>query len=235
MLTVAILAGGLATRIRPVTVNIPKSMIEVCGNPFVHWQVKLLQKSGVEEIVFCLSHKSEVIEDFLGNGSKYGISIRYSLDGKKQLGTGGAIVKALPMLGKKFMVLYGDSYLPVNYKLIEEAFLNSSKPALMTIYLNKNELDVSNVIYSDGVLKRYAKNESLPNMNYIDFGLSFFERKIFTGYSENETLDLSIICKDLSEKGLIAGLPVNNRFYEVGSFQGIADFTNFIERKQNEL
>ena len=125
------------------------------------------------------------------------------------------------------MVLYGDSYLPVNYKLIEEAFLNSSKPALMTIYLNKNELDVSNVIYSDGVLKRYAKNESLPNMNYIDFGLSFFERKIFSGYSENETLDLSIICKDLSEKGLIAGLPVNNRFYEVGSFQGIQDFQKF--------
>jgi MurNAc alpha-1-phosphate uridylyltransferase len=235
MLTVAILAGGLGTRIRPATENIPKSMIEISGKPFLHWQVNLLKKSGVKNIVFCTSYKSETIEEYFGNGSRYGVSIKYSHDGKKQLGTGGAIVNALPMLGEMFMVLYGDSYLPINYSLAEECFLKSKKPALMTIYENKNQYDVSNVIFKEGILKKYSKNEKLPEMNYIDFGLSFFKSTILSKYCHIRTFDLSIVFKDLSEKGLLAGFPVYSRFYEVGSFQGITDFAKFIEEKKHEL
>jgi len=235
MLTVAILAGGFGTRIRPATEDIPKSMVEISGKPFLHWQVDLLKKSGVKNIVFCTSYKSKTIEEYLGNGSRYGVSIKYSRDGKKQLGTGGAIVNALPMLGETFMVLYGDSYLPINYALAEEFFLNSNKPAVMTIYQNKNQYDTSNVIFNEGILKKYSKNEKAPEMNYIDFGLSFFKSSIFGEYCHLKTFDLSIVYKDLSEKGLLAGFPVDSRFYEVGSFQGIADFVKFIEEKKHEL
>lgn len=235
MLTVAILAGGYGTRIRPATENIPKSLIEISGKPFLHWQVDLLKQSGIKNIVFCTSYKSENIEEYLGNGSGYGVSIRYSHDGEKQLGTGGAIVNALPMLGEMFMVLYGDSYLPINYALAEEYFLKSNKPALMTIYENKDQYDTSNVIFNKGVLKKYSKIEKLPEMNYIDFGLSFFKSSIFSEYCHMKTFDLSIVFKDLSEKGLIAGFPVDSRFYEVGSFKGIADFVKFIEEKKHEL
>lgn len=235
MLTVAILVGGLGTRIRPVTENIPKSMVEISGKPFLHWQVDLLKKSGVKNIVFCTSYKSQIIEEYFGNGSSHGVSIRYSHDGEKQLGTGGAIVNAIPMLGEMFMVLYGDSYLPINYALVEGYFLKSNKPAVMTIYQNKDKYEASNVIFNEGILKKYSKNEKLSEMNYIDFGLSFFKSSIFDDYCHLKNFDLSIVFKDLSEKGLLGGFPVDSRFYEVGSFQGIADFVKFIEEKNHEL
>jgi NDP-sugar pyrophosphorylase family protein len=235
MLPVAILAGGLGTRLRPLTEVVPKSMIEICGKPFAHWQTKLLARSGVTEIVYCVSYKSQEIQKFLGDGSQYGVKINFSHDGPKQLGTGGAIAKALPLLGKKFMVLYGDSYLPIDFSKVGHAFEECGKPALMTVYHNKGNFDSSNADFTDGVLSRYQKGVSDPRMTYIDYGLSCFEQSVFSDCATDCATDLAEICMALSSKNLLEGYEVEERFYEIGSAQGILDLSAFVERNLDEL
>jgi MurNAc alpha-1-phosphate uridylyltransferase len=235
MLPVAILAGGLATRLRPLTETIPKALIEIYGIPFVDWQLKLLSQRGIEEVVFCIAYKSEMIQDFVGDGSKYGIKVTYSEDGPTLLGTGGAIRKALPHLGDSFMVLYGDSYLPIDYRAVETAFRSAGKPALMTVYRNNGAFDASNVIFAQGVLQGYAKGVQTREMTHIDYGLSIFKASIFEVYPDGSPIDLSDICMSLSMAGLLAGYEVKERFYEIGSLTGIRDFSEYIERNLDVL
>jgi MurNAc alpha-1-phosphate uridylyltransferase len=235
MLAVAILAGGLATRLQPMTNDVPKSMIEIRGEPFVHWQIKKLAQAGIVDIVFCVGHKSQMIKEFLGDGSQYGVKINYSHDGPTQLGTGGAIIKALPYLGDKFMVLYGDSYLQIDYTKVQEKQEQSGKPALMTVFANNGKFDASNVNFSGGVLRHYQKGNSSLEMNYIDYGLSCFEMSVFSSYDSSIPLDLAQIFTDLSSKDLLAGYEAEERFYEIGSQQGILDFAAYVERNRSEL
>lgn len=235
MLPVAILAGGLATRLRPITRTIPKAMITICGEPFAHWQMKKLAQAGVIDIVYCVGYKSEMIENFVGDGSKYGMNVEYSYDGPKQLGTGGAIIKALPYLGDKFMVLYGDSYLKIDYTKVQEAHEVSGKPALMTVYANNGKFDKSNVNFTGGVLRHYQKGNASIEMTHIDYGLSCFDVSVFSSYDSKIPLDVAQIFTDLASKDLLAGFEVEERFYEIGSRQGILDFAAYLERNQNEV
>ena len=235
MLTVVILAGGLATRLQTVLKDIPKSLIDICGKPFIDWQLKLLSKSGVERVVLCTSYKSEMIEDYVGDGSKYGIEVNYSKDGPIQLGTGGAIRKAAKTLEEKFMVLYGDSYLPIDYNAVQSVFENIDELALMSIYKNNNEFDSSNVHFEFGKVKNYSKNSKSDRFNYIDYGLSFFHKSIFEVHSLDEKFDLSDTFSALCKADQLAAFEVKQRFYEVGSAGGISDFTEYIKRSRNVL
>jgi MurNAc alpha-1-phosphate uridylyltransferase len=235
MLPIAILAGGLATRLRPLTEMIPKALIEIRGRPFVDWQLRLLSRSGVDKVVFCVAYKSEMIREFVGNGSRYGIKVTYSEDGPSQLGTGGAIRKAIPFLDHEFMTLYGDSYLPIDYQAVERAFFSAQKLALMTVYHNEGSLDASNVIFTHGDLQKYAKHDGDPKMAHIDYGLSVFNRSVFEAYPSGSYSDLSDICSRLAGEGSLAGYEVHERFYEIGSLKGIEDFSEYIERNRNVL
>jgi N-acetyl-alpha-D-muramate 1-phosphate uridylyltransferase len=235
MLTVAILAGGFATRLHPILKDIPKSMIDICGKPFIDWQLSLLSDSGVKRVVLCTSYKSEKIEEYVGNGSKYGIEVRYSKDGPTQLGTGGAIKKATEILEENFMVLYGDSYLPINYSTIQNAFQNINETALMTIYKNDNAFDTSNVNFENGKVKKYSKTPDSIEFRHIDFGLSIFNKSIFNRYSLNKNFDLSDVFSGLCKDNQLAAFEVKERFYEVGSVSGIRDLSDYINRSKNVL
>lgn len=235
MLPVAILAGGLGTRLRPITYSLPKSMIEICGQPFLHWQIKHLAKVGITNVVYCIAYKSDVIKGFLGDGSQYGLEVKYSEDGPRQLGTGGAIVNALPLLGSNFMVLYGDSFLPIDYSQVASKFLDGNKPALMTVYNNLGRFDSSNVDFSEGILKCYQKNGQGSRFTHIDYGLSCFHESVFSKYSPSLPLDLSEICYELSSKNLLDGYEVFQRFYEVGSHHGVVDFVEYVKIHLNDL
>ena len=173
-----ILAGGLATRLYPITEKIPKSMIAVNGAPFIHWQMKLLKEAGFDKFILCVSHKSREIKNYLKDGSKFGVEIIYSEDGEKLLGTGGAILKATRFVDDKFAVLYGDSYLPIDYKLAERYFLEINKPAMMTIFKNDNIFDQSNVLYIDHSIVKYKKKFN-DDYKHIDYGLSFIAKSVF--------------------------------------------------------
>lgn len=235
MLKVVILAGGLATRLRPLSEKIPKAMIEVCGKPFVHWQMELLSRQGVNEVVFCLGYKADAITNFIGDGSAYGIKVEYSFDGSKQLGTGGAIRHALPILGEHFMTLYGDSYLPIDFKSVEVAFRESAKPALMTVYLNNEKYGSSNAEFHNGIVSRYNKEEKDVGFKYIDYGLGCYKAEIFSNYENKNPLDLSQICSKLARNNQLAGFEIKERFYEIGSFSGIREFEKFLVRSKHEL
>ena len=231
MYSVAILAGGMATRLFPVSTGIPKSMIEISGKPFIHWQLELLSKSGIKEVVLCLGKMALVIQDYVGDGAQYGITVQYSMDGEHPLGTAGAIVKALPLLGDQFGVLYGDSYLPIDYRSIIKFHSSRKLTALMTVYKNDNRLDKSNVVFTNQRIMKYSKLIHETEMSYIDYGFSIFKREVFSNLTSRKFLDLSETIEDLVKSGDLYGYEVDQRFYEIGSFRGIEEFNMYLEDK----
>ena len=228
MLPVAILAGGLATRLRPITQTIPKALIEVAGKPFISHQLQYLRQQGVTSVTLCIGYLGEMIQGFVGDGSDWGLSVSYSPDGPVLLGTGGALKQALPMLGEKFFVLYGDSYLPINYANVQKAFTDSNQLGLMTVLKNKNQWDRSNVQFELGKLIEYNKEIINPSMHYIDYGLGALQASVLGHCPDGEPFDLSKVYNDLSMRQQLAGYEVFDRFYEIGSIQGIADTQTYL-------
>ncbi|MGA2141513.1 MAG: nucleotidyltransferase family protein [Brevinematales bacterium] len=226
---IALLSGGLATRLYPVTRDIPKAMIDINGRPFIHHQLELLKRNGLEKVVLCVGYLGDMIRDYAGDGKSFGLDIRYSYDGDRLLGTGGAIKKALKELSGEFFVMYGDSYLPVDFRAVSESFSKDGKKALMTVIRNNNEWDKSNVIFDKGVIKEYNKKISLPEMEYIDYGLGIIRKSCFDGLKENEACDLADIYRGLVSENELAGFEVNERFYEIGSFKGIEETKEFLK------
>jgi NDP-sugar pyrophosphorylase family protein len=222
-LPVAILAGGLATRLRPVSERTPKSLIEVDGRPFAAHQIALLRRQGLTDIVFLVGHLGEMIQDTLGDGAGFGVRIRYVFDGPCQLGTGGAIRMALPALGDTFFVLYGDSYLDCDYAAIARAFASSRKTGMMTVCHNDDRWDRSNVQFADGRIVCYDKNNRTPEMRHIDYGLGAFLKSPFERRAPGERFDLTAVYHDLLAAGDLAGCEVPGRFYEIGSPAGLEE------------
>ena len=225
-----ILAGGLATRMKPITEKIPKSLIELKGKPFIVHQLSYIKSQGIQKIVLCIGHLGHMIQSLIGNGEALGLDIQYSLDGDKLLGTGGAIKKSLPLLREDFFVLYGDSFLPINYKNVEEAYVLSKKNALITIVKNNNQWDKSNVEFESGKLIEYNKHHPNQRMHYIDYGLSVLNQSIFNTYHENEPFDLSDLYHKLSLHQHLAGFETFERFYEIGSQVGLKETENYLSK-----
>jgi NDP-sugar pyrophosphorylase family protein len=229
---VAILAGGLATRLRPVTEKIPKALIEVAGQLFLARQLRLLRSAGLRKIVLCVGYRGEMIEREFKGGSQFGVELQYSFDGPELLGTGGALRNALPLLGKRFFVLYGDSYLPIDYAAPARAFLASGKLGLMTVFRNEGRWDTSNVWFADGVIKSYDKKRQTPEMRYIDYGLGVLDTGAFSSWPAGEAFDLADIYCDLIARNELAGYEVEQRFYEIGSPEGLAELDAMLRSQQ---
>ena len=228
---VAILAGGLATRLRPITEKIPKSLVPVAGKPFLAHQLELLRSRGIHRAVLCIGYLGEMIQREFGDGSTYGLRLDYSFDGPKLLGTGGAIQRALPLLGDEFFVLYGDSYLPVEYRPVAEFFRRSGKLGLMTVYRNEGRYDISNVVFRDGEIAVYDKKNRSPEMRHIDYGLSLFKAPVFESYATDRPFDLTEVMGKLVRERQLAGYEVRERFYEIGSPTGLAELETLLQSK----
>jgi MurNAc alpha-1-phosphate uridylyltransferase len=230
MLPVAILAGGLATRLRPLTETIPKALVEINGEPFLAHQLRLLSRSGIDRVVLCAAYRSEQIREYAGDGRAFGLRIEYSFDGPQLLGTAGAIRLALPLLGNNFFVLYGDSYLPCDYAAIERTFLASKMAALMTVFPNSDRWDTSNVEFSEGRIRAYDKVNRTVAMRHIDYGLGVFRRDVFEPLPEGQPADLAAVYRDLVRRSELAACEVPTRFYEIGSPEGIRELAEFLAR-----
>jgi N-acetyl-alpha-D-muramate 1-phosphate uridylyltransferase len=231
MLPVAILAGGLATRLRPLTDRIPKALLSIAGRPFIFHQLELLKRQGADRVVLCVGHLGEQLEAAIGDGRTLGLAIRYSFDGKELLGTGGALKQALPLLGDSFFVLNGDSYLPCSFARVQSAYEAFGRPALMTVLRNNNRWDRSNIVFKNGELIEYDKKSRRPDMSHIDFGLSVFSHSVFSTYGKSKVIDLADICRELLSDGQLAAVEVSERFYEIGSLRGIRDTERFLSRQ----
>lgn len=227
-----ILAGGLATRLRPLTRTVPKALVEVAGHPFLWHQLRLLRRRGVRQIVLAVGYLGHLIQERFGNGSELGIRLEYSFDGPTLLGTAGAIRHALPLLPQRFFVLYGDSYLTCDYQRVQNAFLASGLPALMTVYRNEDEYDSSNVVYDSEHILSYDKQNKTPRMRHIDYGLGAFEPSVFADIPAGESYSLERVYQDLLASQKLAGFEVFERFYEIGSPEGLRETDQFLKDKQ---
>lgn len=231
MLPVAILAGGLATRLRPITETIPKALIDVAGKPFICRQLGYLHAQGIRRVVLCIGYLGEMIQLVVGDGSRFGLDVSYSPDGPVLLGTGGALKQALPLLGEKFFVLYGDSFLPVDFAPIERAFTKSKKTALMTVLKNDDCWDKSNVLFCGGELVEYNKHAPRAEMTFIDYGLGVLASRALETYATGQSFDLAEVYHSLSIKGQLAGYEVHERFYEIGSRSGLKETETYFLKK----
>jgi N-acetyl-alpha-D-muramate 1-phosphate uridylyltransferase len=230
-LPVVILAGGLATRLRPITQTIPKALVPVAGRPFIDHQLAQLQSYGFTDVVLCVGYRGEMIEDHLRAHPQAGLKVTCVTDWPKLLGTGGAIRQALPLLGRSFMVLYGDSYLLCDFREVERAFSRSAMPALMTVVRNDDQWDKSNASFRDGMVLRYDKKNRVEEMRYIDYGLSALNADVLKQYGEGSAFDLAEVFTGLASAGRLAGLEVQDRFYEIGSPQGLAETEQYLATK----
>ena len=240
MLPVVILAGGLGTRLGPLTKKQPKSMIDINGEPFIAHQLRMLKEQGIKEVAICTGYLGEQIEDYVGDGSRFGLMVGYSTDWPKRLGTAGAIKNLLNKEWRQLLtiqalfVLYGDSYLTCNFEKVQKVFLEGNEvgwmAGLMTIMHNDNKWDASNVEYADGEIKAYDKGNS--NLRYIDYGLSIFQRKVFSELPSNKERDLADVYKSLLLYGRLAAHEVKERFYEIGSPKGLAEFRRYLKGKK---
>jgi NDP-sugar pyrophosphorylase family protein len=227
---VVILAGGLATRLRPLTEKIPKSLVPVAGKPFLAHQLELLRTHQIRRAVLCIGYLGEMIQREFGN-EYAGVKLEYSFDGARLLGTGGAIKRVLPKLGGEFFVLYGDSYLPVACAPIAEFFHRSGRQGLMTVYRNEGKYDASNVFFRDGEILVYDKKKRLPEMRHIDYGLSLFKSSVFDAYAKGQVFDLAEVMGRLVREKQLAGYEVLERFYEMGSPAGLAELETLLTSK----
>jgi N-acetyl-alpha-D-muramate 1-phosphate uridylyltransferase len=222
MLPVAILAGGLGTRVLPLTGNRPKALIDVDGEPFVTHQLRLLRARGIARVVMCIGALGEHIVSEVGDGSRLALCVSYSHDGPAPLGTGGALRKALPQLGESFFVLYGDSYLECDYRRVQAAFQRFGAQGLMTVFRNENRWQPSNVEIVDGRIVAYSTQVHTRRMRYIDYGLSVLRRTAFTAVA-GEAFGLDRLFGKLLAARQLAALEVDQRFYEVGSPAGLEE------------
>jgi NDP-sugar pyrophosphorylase family protein len=228
---VAILAGGLATRLRPLTERVPKLLVDVAGEPFFEHQLRLLRRNGLTRLVLCVGHLGEHIVERYGDGSAHGVRIDYVFDGPAALGTGGALVRALPRLGDVFYVLYGDSYLPIDYQAAGRALLASARPGLMTVYENRDAGEPSNVRFEDDRVLVYAKTDRPPGLRHIDYGLGVYRASAFDDCPRDTAFDLSSLQARLAAAGRLAGLEVFERYHEIGSPGGLAALERFLQTK----
>ncbi len=222
MLPVAILAGGLATRLRPLTETVPKALIDVGGEPFIARQLRLLRTEGVERVVLCLGYLGEMIQEFLASVED-GPRVDFSFDGPRLLGSAGALKKAAPLLGEVFFVMYGDSYLPCDYHAVQAAYEDSGQAALMTVFCNEDRWERSNVEFNEGVVIAYDKNNPKPGMRFIDYGLGVLHESALEAVPDNQWYDLASIYQQLLQEGQLAAHEVFQRFYEIGSVSGLEE------------
>ncbi len=227
---VAILAGGLATRMRPMTETVPKALLEVAGEPFIAHQLRLLARNGVTRAVICVGYLGGQVEAFVGTGAQFGLGAQFCYDGNKLLGTGGALRRALPLMGESFFVLYGDSYLDISMASVWECFRSCGRPALMTVFKNEGRWDTSNAVYDGKNVLLYDKRQPRADMSYIDFGLGILCPQALNDWEEGEAFDLAETYNSLSIAGQLAGWESPQRFYEIGTREGLTDTDRYLRQ-----
>ncbi|WP_196807234.1 sugar phosphate nucleotidyltransferase [Candidatus Solirubrobacter pratensis] len=221
-----ILAGGLATRMRPATETIPKALLSVAGKPFADHQLRWLASDGVTDVVFAIGHLGGLIRDFVGDGAAWGLRVRYTDEGDRLRGTAGALRLAYDaeLLENAFAVLYGDSFLSVDVGVAFAEFRRARRDVLMTVFRNDGACSNARLEGGSVVYDKTAADPAAVGMRYIDYGLSIIDRDaILPAVPPEAVMDLADLYRRLSLEGRVAGLEVTERFYEIGSPEGLAE------------
>lgn len=230
----AIIAGGLGTRLGALTKDIPKPLVPVAGQPFLDHQLKLLKAGGVDKVVLCIGHLGEQIQAFVGNGSRWGLEVAYSLDGPTLLGTGGSLKKAAPLLEERFLLTWGDSYLEIEHRRVWRAFLASGLPAMMVVWRNQGAKEPSNVRLEGDWVASYDKWAPGPEYDCIDYGLSALSKEVLTAIPEGEPHAIEEVFRDLAQAGKLGAYVVERAFMEIGSPAGLAELEAHLRAREGK-
>jgi NDP-sugar pyrophosphorylase family protein len=223
-----ILAGGLATRLRPLTEHIPKSLIEIDAKPFVEYQLSSLREGGVTDVVICVGYLGEQIEESVGDGSRLGVNVAYSYERGQLLGTAGALKNAETLLEDKFFIMYGDVYLFLDFDKIMSRLDKFDKLGLMVVYKNDDRWDRSNVETDGNFVKRYSKTDKTEGMVYIDYGASVLRKTALELVPPGRVYSLEELFPQMIERGELLAYEVTRRFFEVGSPGGLEEFKRYV-------
>lgn len=227
---IAILAGGLGTRLRPLTDRLPKALVMVCGKPFLQYQLNWLASHGLRDVVLCVGYRAKQIESFVKDGRAFGVRVRYSCEDDKLLGTAGALKRAETLLGEEFCVMNGDSYLPINPLDSIQHFKRERFVAMMVVFRNRNRYDSSNATVKDGVVTAYSRDRQRPELEFIDYGMRMFRKEVLQLIAADDFCDLDMLYGMLIEQGKLSAYVVREPFYEVGSVRGLARFRRYVEK-----
>jgi NDP-sugar pyrophosphorylase family protein len=219
-----ILAGGLGTRLRPLTSEVPKALIPIDGKPFLHHQIDLLKQQGIRDIVLCVAHLGEQVKDYFGDGRWLGVRIEYSEEEGHLLGTAGAIKNAEPLLSDDFFLMYGDSYLMIDYREVIRYFRRFDRLGLMVVWRNVDRFERSNVIVEGNLVTAYNKDHKSPDMVYINYGLSVLRREALAFIPPGRPFSQEDFYQILIDQGELLAFEVEQRFYEIGSPEGLEEF-----------
>jgi N-acetyl-alpha-D-muramate 1-phosphate uridylyltransferase len=230
---VVIIAGGLATRLRPMTFLTPKSMIEIEGKPFIEYQIINLKRQGISDVVICVGHMGGKIEAYLGSGSNYGVNIIYRYDRGYPMGTAGALKNANDVLGDPFFTIYGDSYISIDFAKAKRRFDRSNKPVMMTVFKNCDRFDRSNVVVENDLVKVYDKQNKHENMDYIDYGALILRKGVLDLVPGGQPYSLEELLMPMVERKQVLAFKVSERFYEIGSIRGISEFAQYIRDRKD--
>jgi NDP-sugar pyrophosphorylase family protein len=233
-LQAAVIAGGLGTRLGALTKDIPKPLVPVAGRPFLDHQLRLLQAGGVDQVVLCIGHLGEQIRDFVGDGSRWGLTVTYSLDGPVLLGTGGSLKKAAPLLEERFLLTWGDSYLEIEHRRVWQAFLASDLPAMMVVWRNRGAKEPSNVRLAGNLVADYDKWSPGPEFDCIDYGLSALSREVLAAIPEGEPFAIEEVFRDLARRGELGAYVVEQAFMEIGSPAGLAELEALLRAREGK-
>jgi len=226
-----ILAGGLGTRLRPLTETVPKALIPVRGRPFVDYQLDLLKKSGIDDFVLCVGNLGEMVQSHLGDGSAYGCSIRYSYDGPRLLGPAGALKRAEGLLENRFFVTYGDAYLRAPYGAIMEALVSSRKQGVMAVYRNENRFGKSDIVVEGGEVVRYDKKNRVGGMDWINYGVTALRKEALALIPGGDFCDEETFYGSLIKRKELLAFEVKERFYEIGTPDSLSEFEAFVAKR----
>ncbi|NQT72506.1 MAG: NTP transferase domain-containing protein [Chloroflexi bacterium] len=229
---VAILAGGLATRLGSLTKEQPKSLVRILDRPFLAYQLQNAVRSGVNDVVMCVGHLGDQIENHFGDGHQYEVNIQYSYDGDKLLGTAGSLKKAETLLEDPFFVMYGDSYLALDFKAIMADFTAHNKQAMMVVYKNFDQYDRSNCVVENNCIKCYSKTETIEDMVYIDYGASILRKSTLDFVPQDEVFSLQQLFSVLVNDQQMLAYETKERFYEIGSPMGLNEFHEYMTVKE---
>jgi len=223
-----IICGGLGTRLGHLTKYTPKSMIEIEGKPFLEYQIENLKKQSITDIVLCVGHLSKKIEEYFGNGQRFGVNLKYSFEKEKLLGQIGAVKNAEPLLEDSFFIMYGDSYLTLDLHKVYNFFMQHDKPALMVVYQNHDKYDKSNIIIQDNMVTGYGEKQKTRDMIYIDYGTSILRKKVLDYVPKGTSYSTEEFFTDLIKKQDLMAFESDKRFYHVGDPDSLEDFRNYI-------
>lgn len=230
-----ILAGGEGTRLRPLTADLPKAMVSVAGKPFLEHEINLLKRNSVKDLVICIGYHGEPIRDYFGDGGSFGVRIRYSEDGPELLGTAGSLKKASDLLFDRFFVTFGDAYPILDYNECWNHFLRMGKMALMVVWMNSNKYGRSNTVVRDGLVTFYSKKERSVGMEYVEFGVTFIDKRAVEMVPDDYPVDLEVLYGELISRNEMAALQVKQRIYDIGSPEGLTEFRKLVDASQIDL